>query len=257
MPLPPPKSVSSTSPTTLAEQREFAQRNANRVTSLGCFAPNFAEIRMFSQLRHLSLDLEKEATVALLPRSLTYLSVTLRSMCINWEHYRSLSCLQVLQIHSMDFSSYKTVQLDDSFATALPLLRVFRVDLGCGSRHGKALETTATVVMPHLLGLTFSQMNIVHLDLHFRSALKSLTLVECTVSAVSAACSTLALYCCRMREGTVLVTPNLRSLFIYGGGLHKLDGSKCRHALSIVYKNKSSLEWVGAKPNVENPWEDV
>ena len=61
---------------------------------------------------------------------------------------------------------------------------------------------------------------------------------------------------CRMKHGTVLVAPNLRSLNIhegypYEGGLYKLDGSKCRHALSILCRN-SSIEWVGAKPNIEN-----
>ena len=151
---------------------------------------------------------------------------------------------------------YKKVLLDDSFATALPLLRVFHVHSGLNKQHNMALETTAKVVMPHLVEFEILNVNIVHLDLHFMSALKSLRLINCNVSTVSAACSTMVLKYCRMREGTVLVTPNLRSLTVDKGGLYKLDGSKCRHALSIWCK-ASYIEWVGAKPNVKNPREDV
>ena len=118
------------------------------------------------------------------------------------------------------------------------------------------LKTTAEAVMPYLDEFKISNVKIVHLDLRFMSALKGLSLVDCTVSTVSAACSTMVLICCWMKEGTVLLTPNLRSLTIYGGGLHKLDGSECRHALSTLCRN-SSIEWVGAQPNVEILREDV
>ena len=139
------------------------------------------------------------------------------------------------------------VQLDDSFATALPLLRSISVEMyGYG-----ALETTAKVVMLYLVELTIAAVNVEYLDLRFMSALKSLSLLGCTVSTVSAACSTMRLDICRMREGTVLVTPNLRSLTIDRGGLHKLDGSRCQHALSILCMNRSFIDWVGAMPNVE------
>ena len=229
----------------------FARRNADRVTSLGPYmASDFASIRMYSQLRDLELELDPEReSVALLPRSLTKLDVSLHTVRIDWESFRPLCCLQELKIYSPHDKSASVVQLDDKFATALPLLRVFLV-----KQYGHrpmALETTAKVVMPHLVELDISHVNIEHLDLYFMTALKSLRLVNCTVSTVIASCSTIVLVYCRMGEGTVLVTPNLRSLTIHGG-LQKLDGSKCRHALSIVYYHKGSVNWVGAKPNIEN-----
>ena len=116
----------------------------------------------------------------------------------------------------------------------------------------RELETTAKVVMPHLVELTLMHVDVVHLDLHFMSALKNLSLEKCIVSTASAACSTMVLKHCSMNEAMVLVTANLRSLTLeWGDHLHKLDGSRCRHALSILCKN-SSIEWVGAKPNIEN-----
>ena len=197
-----------------------------------------------------NLGVEKEK-IALLPCSLTQLAVGLRARSIDWEIFRSLCCLQDLNIYNEDNMTGFGIQLDDSFATALPLLRVFGVSPGVYNRQNVALETTAKVVMPHLVELRVSYVNMVHLDLHFMSTLKSLSLSDCIVSAprsaVSAACSTMVLHNCQMRKGTVLVTPNLRSLIIYGGGLHKLDGSKCRHALSILFK-ESSIEWVGPSP---------
>ena len=229
----------------------FARRNAHRVTSLGCFvAPNFASIRMYSQLRDLELKLGRDrAEVALLPRSLTELTLNLRGMRTKWKVFRPLCCLQVLKIYNLDQTLNIRVQLDDSFATALPLLRVFHVAFP-GIR-SKALATTAKVVMPHLVELKIYHVKIKHLDLHFMSALISLTLLGCIVSTVSAPCSNMRLKCGWRDETTVLVTPNLRSLTVEGVGLHKLDGSRCRHALGIWCKNKCSIEWVGARPNVE------
>ena len=186
--------------------------------------------------------------MALMPCSLTKLVVSLRTWSIDWETFRSLRCLQELEVCSDSGEPGDDVQLDDSFATALPLLRVLHVSPGVFHRHA-ALETTAKVVMPHLVELSKSHVNVVHLDLHFMSALNSLDLFGSTISTVSADCSTMLLHACRMREGLVLVTPKLRSVNILGGGLHKLDGSKCRHALSTLCKH-SSIEWVGAKPNV-------
>ena len=246
----------------------FALRNADRVTSLGAyFAPNFPSIQMYSQLQDLVLNLGslsslEKANVALLPCSLTKLVITLRTWSINWENFRPLCCLQELKVYNRKDWSGSKVQLDDSFATALPLLKVFHMEAGTFDppelvrvidRPYMPLATTAIVVMPHLVELLIMQANMVHLDLHFMSALKSICLINCTVSTVSAACSTMMLdswWIKKFKMGTVLVTPNLRSLTIYNGGLHKLDGSKCRHALSILYRH-SSIEWVGAKPNLE------
>ena len=230
---------------------EFARRNADRVTSLGAFlALDFASIRMYCQLGDLQLDLELgRENVALLPCSLTELVITLDTVRMDWSIFRPLCCLQELDIYNWDCTPGFGVQLDDSFATALPLLRVFHVSPGF---HNQSLATTAKVVMPHLVELTMSNVNIVHLNLHFMTALKSLRLSVCTVSIVSAACNTMELCGCGMKEGTVLVTPNLRSLTIYTGGLHKLDGSRCRYALSIMCYFDSSIEWVGAEPHVEN-----
>ena len=230
----------------------FARRNADRVTSLGDFVvPNFDSIRMYTQLRDLDMHLApiEMAEVALLPHSLTKLFISLHAVRINWECFRPLCCLQELEIYSF-CGSHGKVELNDSFATALPLLRVLHVTARSSNYDG-SLNTTAKVVMPHLVELTLYYAKIVHLDLHFMSALKSLNLIGCTVSTVSAACSTMVLTICQMREGMVLVTPNLRSLSIKGGGLHKLDGSMCRHALSILCRD-SSNEWACAKPNVEH-----
>ena len=230
----------------------FARRNADRVTSLGSFeAPNIASIRMYSQLRDLKLKLDpKRESAALLPCSLTKLVVSLRTWSIDWDNFRRLCYLQELRIYNQDEMAGFGVLLDDSFAIALPLLRVFYVSPGVYNRRNTALKTTAKVVMPHLVELYLNTVNLGHLDLHFMSALKRLWLYNCTASTVSAACKTMETINCWMREGTVLVTPNLRSLTIFGGGLHKLDGSRCRHALSIVCKH-SSIEWVGAEPNIE------
>ena len=227
--------------------KAFALRNADRVKSLGTFiAPDFASIQMYTRLRDVELELGPEtAKIALLPRSMTKLVISLRTMRIDWENFRPLCCLQELQV----YKSYSTG--DDSFATALPLLRVFHLTLTMHGLHYVALETSAKVVMPHLVELKISHTKIVHLDLRFVSALKRLSLVECTFSTVSAACRTMRLEFCFMREGRVLVTPNLRSLFVFLGGQHKLDGSRCQHALSIVCKD-SSVEWVGARPIVKN-----
>ena len=239
------------------EASAFALRNADRVTSLGAFvAPDFASIRMYSQLRDLEVEDPEREHVALLPCSLMKLFIKQIFWSIDWENFRPLCCLQELIIWNLyDESAYPggsgRVQLDDSFATALPLLRVFHVYPGVLGGRTVALETTAKVVMPHLVELTITHMNIVHLDLHFMTALKKLSLVDCIVSTVSAACSTMVLQSCWMREGTVLVSPNLRFLAICGGGLHVLDGSKCRHALSISCMD-GSIEWAGARPNLEN-----
>ena len=241
---------------------KFARRNADRVTSLGAFeAPNIAAVRKYSQLRDLKLKLDPEReSVTLLPCSLTKLVLSLRTWSIDWDNFRPLCCLQELKIYNhapsnTNLSGFR-VQLDDRFATALPLLRVFDVAPGAYNRPNTALETTAEVVMPHLVELAIRRVNLVHLDLHFMSALNSLRLHDCTASTVSAACSTIILSNCWMREGTLLVNPNLRSLSIYGGqiggGLHKLDVSMCRHALSILCTNNSSIEFIGAKPSVDN-----
>ena len=184
--------------------------------------------------------------------ALTKLVVRLHTGRIDRDNFGPLCCLQELKIYSHSGTSGFEVQLDDSFATALPLLRVFVVSPGVYGRRFAALETTAKVVMSHLVELDIRRVNIVHLDLHFMSALKSLNLVDCTVSTVSAACSTMRLEFCGMNQGTVLVSPNLRSLTTLGGGLYKLDGSRCRHGLSIICMNKSSIEWIGAKPNISN-----
>ena len=225
----------------------FARRNADRVTSLGAFvAPDFASIQTYSQLRDLDLTLEVEsANVALLPCSLTKLVIELHTGRIDLETFRPLCCLQeLLLFHWGDMAGFG-VQLDDSFATALPLLRKFHLSPTMHGQHNVALETTAKVVMPHLVELGITYMNMVHLDLQFMSALKSLSLHGCTVSIVSAACSTMVLDGgCQVRKGTMLVTPNLRSLTVIGAGqLYKLDGSRCRHALSILCKGsrKSGL----------------
>ena len=232
------------------EATAFALRNADRVTSLGGYgAPDVASIHPYSQLQDLVLDLEEieGEEVVLLPCALTKVALFLQGMNINWEDFRPLGRLQELQIYNQSGRSGFKVQLDDSFATALPLLRVFHVHPGVRV----ALETTAKVVMPHLVKLDISQVNMVHLDVHFMSALKSLNLHDCTISTVSAASSTMVLHVCWMRKGTVLVAPNLWLLRILWGGLTKLDGSKCRHALSIVCRG-SSIEWVGAKPDVDD-----
>ena len=228
----------------------FAQRNADRVMSLGYYgAPNFDSIRTYSQLKDLNVTLGVDvAKIALLPRSLTKLEVSLHTVRIDWENFRPLCCLQELKVYNQEDKSDIGVQLDDSFATALSLLKVFHLTPGL---RFVASETTAKVVMPHLVELKIYHVKNVHLDLHFMSALKTLILAGCTLSTVSAACSTLILHNCQMREGTVLKIPNLRSLTINGEGLHKLDGTRCRHALSIVCK-VGCIEWVGAKPNVDN-----
>ena len=136
----------------------FAQRNADRVTSLGYyFALNFASIRIYSQLRDLELELDpKRENVALLPRSLTKLVVILCSWSIDWENVRPLRYLQWLQVHNRGDKPGSGVQLDDSFAIALPLLRVFHMSPGIRT---EALATTARVVMPHLVVLTLDQVN--------------------------------------------------------------------------------------------------
>ena len=191
----------------------FARRNADRVRSLGdYFAPDLASIQMYSQLQDLGLHLEQDrGEIALLPRSLTKLDVSLDNWSIDWENFRPLGCLQELHISSPDGKwSDLEVQLDDSFATALPLLKTFHMSPGLDCRRGVALKTTAKVVMPHLAELTIaSRVQVVHLDLRFMSALKWLQLVDCAVSTVSAACRTMILIKCWMKKGTVLVTPNL------------------------------------------------
>ena len=112
-------------------------------------------------------------------------------MCIDWETFRPLCRLQELQIYNWGSSMAEfRVQLDGSFAAALPLLRVLYMSLGT---HDEAFKTTAKVVMPHLAELTIYDASIVHLDLQFMSALKRLSLLCCTVSPVSAACSTMVL----------------------------------------------------------------
>ena len=232
----------------------FALRNADRMTSLGSYhATNIASIQPFSQLQHLVLTLEsKRKEAALLPCYLTKLFITLRSMRMKWKIFPPLCCLQELDLHVRDRPSGGVVQLSDTFATALPLLTVFHVQTW--KWHGTVLETTAKAVMPHLVELDIALMKIMHLDLRFMSAPRSLDLYDCTVSTVSAACSTMVLdRLDGIGEGTVLVTPNLRSLTTVGHrgvGLYKLDGSGCRLALSIVCK-LGSIEWVGAKPKVE------
>ena len=227
----------------------FARRNADRVTSLGAYpATNFASIRMYSQLRDLALLLGvKIAEIAMLPCSLTKLVISFHTVHIDWETFRPLCCLQELQVYILGKEADSRFQLNDSFATALPLLRVFCV---IPAIRKMALKTTAKVVLPHLVEFEIFNMNTVHLDMRFMSALKSLSLVDCNVSTVSAACSTMILESCWMREVAVLVSPNLRSLTIDGGGVHKLAGSTCRHALSILCKT-SSVEWIGATPSKE------
>ena len=194
----------------------FAQRNADGVTSLGdVVAPNFASIQPYSQLQDLVLKQKvKEANVTLLPCTLTKLVLSLCTVRIDWESFRPLPCLQELRIDTRGSKSGSGAQLDDSFATVLPLLRVLHITPGMHSRHYMALETTAKVVMPHLVELTLTHVNIVHLDLRFMSALKSLSLLDSINdtkgSTVSAACITKRVEYCGMWEGTVLVTPNLR-----------------------------------------------
>ena len=236
---------------------DFARRNADRVTSLGTFeAPDFASIQLYTQLRDLELELGGEGPeVALLPCSLTKLTLTLQSTCINWENFQPLCCLQELQIDTWGYKLHDKVQLDDSFATALPLLRVLILYPGLSRGrlnidNSMALETSSKAVMLHLIELNIFGLDVVHMDLDFMSALKSLRLFMCTVSTVSAACSTMVLEACRIRVSLVLLTPNLRSLTTCWDGLYKLDGSRCRHALSILCKNNSSIEWVGAEPHV-------
>ena len=228
------------------------------MTNLGYFeAQDFASIQPFRKLQDLVLDIGTDvAKIALLPCSLTKLVVSLQTWSIDWETFWPLCCLQELEVYNHSGESAADVQLDDSFATALPLLRVFHVIPGYFNQPNMALKTTANVVMPHLVQLAISNTNMVHLDLHFMSALNSLSLVNCDVSIVSAACSTMVLEACCIRESLVLVTPNLRVLTIDTGGRHFLDGSRCWHALSIVCKD-SSIEWVGAKPNVEHLTEVV
>ena len=151
----------------------FALRNADRVRSLGTFeAPDFATIQPYSQLRDLEIELASvSANVALLPCSLTKLEVDLCFWSIDWDNFRQLRCLQELQISNFRGStSGFSVQLDDSFATALPRLRVFHVSPGRYNVPYAALETTARLVMPHLVEFNISHMNTVHLDLHFMSA---------------------------------------------------------------------------------------
>ena len=231
---------------------KFARRNADRVTSLGGFmAPNIASIWMYNGLRNLEIKLGSSADVALLPRFLTKLVVRLRIMRIKWENFQLLCCLQELQVHNDGSVADIEFQLDDSFVTALPLLRKFHISPAMHCLYWVALKTTAKVFMPHLVELSISYVKIVHLDLHFMNALNNLSLVGCTAVTVSAACSTMRLEYCCMDKRTVFVSPNLRSLTIHGGGVHKLDGSRCRHALSIFCK-ASSIEWVGAKPSVDN-----
>ena len=233
----------------------FAQRNADRVTSLGAFvAPDFASIQPYSQLRDLELRLYRErAEIAWLPRSLTKLAIALPGTEINWEDCRPLCCLQELQVYNVGCWAAPGIRSDDSFATALPLLRVSLVTPVRVMQPFTVLKITAKVVTPHPVELSLACMKIVHLDLHFMSALKSLSLLDCYVNTVSAACSTMRLEFCRMSKGLVLVTPNLRSLTIdMGGGLpYLLDASRCRHALSIVCKH-TAIEWIGAKPDVES-----
>ena len=173
-------------------------RNADRVTDLGSYhAKNVASIQPFSQLQRLVLTLESERTeVALFPCSLIKLLITLCNVRMHWKMFPPLCCLQELDLRARYQTPGLRVQLDDSFAVALPLFRVFRV---CDRRYtdlGVALETRAKVVMPHLVELTIYQFDTVHLDLRFMSALKSLTLLDCTVSTVSAACSTMVMFTC-------------------------------------------------------------
>ena len=184
--------------------------------SLGYYgAPNFDSIRMYSQLKDLNVTLGVDvAKIALLPRSLTKLEVSLHTVRMNWEDFRPLCCLQELEVYNQEDKSDIGVQLDDSFATALPLLRVFHVSCGVRGHRVVVLETAANVVMPHVVELDISHMNMVHLDLRFMSALRSLNLVYCTASTVSAACSTMVLEDCRMRDGTVLVSSKFSLHFV-------------------------------------------
>ena len=235
----------------------FALRNADRVKSLGPFkAPDFDSIQPYSQLQDLELKVETDgAKIALLPCSLRKLLVELpisRIRRIDWKTFRPLCSLQVLKINPTPGKSFIVIQLDDSFATALPLLRVFHVEASW-KWLGAMLITTAKVAMPHLVEVTLSWVTTVDLDLRFMSALESLSLHHCNVCVVSAACCTMVLDSCwaRIFWGMVLVTPHLRSLTTNGGGLYMLDGSRCRNALSILCMH-SSIEWVGAKPKIEN-----
>ena len=254
-PLPPPRSVSSTRPTPLAGAPAFALLNADRVTSLGAFmAPNFASIQPYCQLQYLQVTIGVEiAKISLFPHSLTKLVVHVHNVGVDWNVFRPLCCLQELKVYNWGSAGGNIfgTQLDDSFATVLPLLRVFSLIPAMTGQLYVALETTAEVVMPHLVELSISHVEIVHLDLHFMSALKSLRLFDCTVSTVSAACSTMVLEDCCMGEGAVLVTTNLRSLTIYWGGLHRLDSSRCLQAFSFLCKN-SSIKWIRGKSNARN-----
>ena len=80
--------------------REFARRNADRVTSLGaCLACDFASIRMYSQLRDLDLALGMETgKIFLLPPSLTKVVIGLTNVRTDWRTFRPLCCLQELQV---------------------------------------------------------------------------------------------------------------------------------------------------------------
>ena len=137
----------------------FARRNADRVTSLGAFvAPSFAAIQPYSQLRDLDIGAlgVEIAKISLLPRSLIKSVVSLQTVRIDWRIFGPLCCLQELQVFYYSSKGGSGIQLDDSFATALPLLRVFDVSPGVRT---EALETNAEVVMPHLVELKISHKN--------------------------------------------------------------------------------------------------
>ena len=225
----------------------FAQRNADRVTSLGAFvAPNFASIRIYSQLRDLGLKVGRaRANIALLPCSLTRLGITLQGMNINWEVFRPLCNLQELRIFGLDCILWDKVELDNSFATALPLLRVLHVDARpCDNA---ALWTSTKVAMPHLVELSVFCLKKVHLDLHSLSGLKKISLVHCATCDVSRASSTMTQYDCSIKQGMLT---NLRSMILHGG-LHMRDGSDCWHDCSILCV-LTPITWVGAQPKIRH-----
>ena len=80
----------------------FAQCNAHQVMSLGDFIPpDFDSIRIYTRLKDLDLKLDGQRgdVLALLPRSLTKLVISLQDGRLDWTVFRPLCCLQELRVN--------------------------------------------------------------------------------------------------------------------------------------------------------------
>ena len=223
--------------------RDFALRNAHRVSSLGAFrAPDYASIDSFSLLRELKLKRTFEADkFALLPRALEKLDLRPSGVSIDWEPFQRLGWLRELKLFCLVLPEGR-VQLGDSFANALPNLTTLWIRAVFADGTCAPLAATAKMAMPRMDSLTLCHVDLGHLGLDFMPALRTLSLCNSTVSSISTACSTLQLTNCQLRV-SLLLPPTLRSLTVIGGGPHRLDRSLCRQTFTFAHAD-TPVEWV-------------